>query len=181
MSTNNPGGPSPSPYDPPGSGEQPPSPYEPGQGQTPPPASPYESPASPYQSPQQPASPYQPSPYPQQPGGSPYPAAPGYPAPYGGQPFPKNNLGVWALVLGIISIVFPGCGVLAGVPAIIVGSKGRQAVRSGEADNDGLALAGVVTGWIGTAIGVLVIVFYIIVIAVGVSGGFDSSGSGYSY
>lgn len=162
MSTNNPGGPSPSPYDPSGSGQQPASPYQPGQ------------------APQQPASPYeQQSPYQQQAGATPYPAAPGYPAQYGGQPFPKNDLGVWALVLGIVSIVM--CGFFAGIPAIIVGNKSRQAVRNGEADNDGMALAGIITGWIGTAISILVIVFYVIIIAIGVSGGFDSSPSDYSY
>ncbi|MBL0885774.1 DUF4190 domain-containing protein [Myceligenerans indicum] len=182
MSTNNPGGSSPSPYDPSGSGQQPASPYEPGQAPQQP-APPYGSgqqPASPYepgQAPAQPASPYQQSPYQQQPGATPYPAAPGYPAQYGGQPFPKNDLGVWALVLGIVSIVM--CGFVAGIPAVIVGNKARHAVRNGEADNDGMALAGVITGWIGTALSILVIVFYTIIIAIGVSGGFDSSPSGY--
>ncbi|RPF21131.1 DUF4190 domain-containing protein [Myceligenerans xiligouense] len=172
MSTNTPGD-QPSPYDPSGSGQQPPSPYEPGQAP--------QQPASPYEQPGQtppPASPYQQSPYQQQPGATPYPAAPGYPAQYGGQPFPKNDLGVWALVLGIISIVM--CGFLAGIPAIIVGNKARQAVRNGEADNDGMGLAGIITGWIGTVISILVIAFYVIVIFIGVSGGFESS-TDYSY
>lgn len=161
MSTNNPGGQPPSPYEPPGSGQQPASPYEPGQ--APPPASPYQQPASPYQ---QQASPYQ------QTGATPYPAAPGYPAQYGGMPFPKNDLAVWSLVLGIISIAV-GCGLLAGIPAIIVGNKARQAVRNGQADNDGMALGGIITGWIGTVLSIFVIIIYGIIIAVGVSGGFD--------
>jgi hypothetical protein len=166
MSTNTPGGPSPSPYDPSGSGQQ-----QPQQ-----PASPYE----PGQAPQQPAPPYQQqSPYQQQPAATPYPAAPGYPAQYGGQPFPKNDLGVWALVLGIVSIVM--CGFVAGIPAVIVGGKARQAVRNGEADNDGLALGGIITGWVGIGLSVLIIAIYVIMFAaIGASGGFDST-STYSY
>ncbi len=70
--------------------------------------------------------------------------------------YPRNNLGVWSLVLGISSIVLL-LGVLTGIPAIIVGNQGRRAVRDGEANNEGMALTGVVLGWISLALLVVVI------------------------
>ena len=70
--------------------------------------------------------------------------------------YPRNNLGVWSLVLGIASIVLL-LGALTGIPAIIIGNQGRRAVRAGDANNDGTALAGVVLGWLSLAILVVVI------------------------
>ncbi|MCP2266764.1 DUF4190 domain-containing protein [Promicromonospora thailandica] len=74
---------------------------------------------------------------------------------------PRNHLGVWALVLGIASVVL-ALGALTGVPAIILGNEGRRAVRAGEADNEGMALAGVVLGWLSLAILVGVIVLVVV-------------------
>ncbi|MBB2922080.1 DUF4190 domain-containing protein [Cellulomonas cellasea] len=107
---------------------------------------------------------------PSTPGSSPYPSAPqygqggGYPqAPqYGNAPaygggyggtYPKNNLGVWALVLGLVS--FFVCSIFTGIPAIIVGNKGRKAAAAGEANNAGMSLAGVILGWVSIAFFVL--------------------------
>ncbi|MEV0890432.1 DUF4190 domain-containing protein [Promicromonospora sp. MEB111] len=70
--------------------------------------------------------------------------------------YPRNSLGVWSLVLGIVSIVL-ALGILTGIPAIIVGNQGRRAVRAGEANNEGMALTGVVLGWLSLAILVFVI------------------------
>lgn len=84
--------------------------------------------------------------------------------------YPRNSLGVWSLVLGIASVVL-ALGVVTGIPAIIVGNQGRRAVRAGEADNEGLALTGVVLGWISLAILAVVVV---LVIARFVAGGPDS-------
>ena len=70
--------------------------------------------------------------------------------------YPRNNLGVWSLVLGIASIVLL-LGALTGIPAIIIGNQGRRAVRAGDANNEGTALAGVVLGWLSLAILVVVI------------------------
>lgn len=100
--------------------------------------------------------------YPQGGAGSGYPQAPQYgnaPA-YGGGyggTYPKNNLGVWALVLGLVS--FFVCSIVTGIPAIIVGNKGRKAAAAGEANNGGLALAGVILGWISVAFFVLTIIW----------------------
>ena len=115
-------------------------------------------------------------PYGQQPpAASPYPSAPQYPsAPsygaepqygqYGGQPYgfvyPKNQLGVWALVLGIASLVL--CGFIAGIPAIILGRQGQRAADEGQANNRSVATAGLVLGWVGVALSIAGIIFAII-------------------
>lgn len=91
--------------------------------------------------------------YPQYPAGQPYAQTPMY-------GYPKNNLGVWALVLGIVSLVL--CAP-AGIAAIIVGGNAKKAVARGEANNGGLATTGVVLGWIGVA-------FLILGIILGITG-----------
>ena len=103
----------------------------------------------------------------QQPGGTPYPSAPQYGAPsqysggYGQSAYgyPKNNLGVWSLVLGLVGIVL--CGIFTGIPAIILGSKAKKAVAAGEANNGGMGLAGIILGWVSVAFTVLGIITFI--------------------
>lgn len=100
--------------------------------------------------------------------------APVYGAPTYGQPhgvyppypYARNDLGVWSLVLGIVSIVM-GFGLLTGIPAVILGNKSRNAVAAGQADNAGLATAGIITGWIGiglSVVGVIAFVLYFVLI-----------------
>ena len=87
------------------------------------------------------------------------PPAPQYPAAGYGAPTAtsKNNLGTWALVLGILSIV---CfGLLAGIPAIILGNKGKAAVAQGLATNRGAAQAGFILGIIGTVFSIIGIAY----------------------
>lgn len=164
MSMNGPGGQPPSPYDPPPGG-QPPASNDPAAGNQPP--SPYAQPGS------------QPQPYPASPQGPvPQQGYPGSPYQPYATPFPKNSLGVWSLVLGIVSVAM--ClGLLSGIPAIIVGHKARQAVREGQADNDGLALAGIITGWVGTALVTLFWIVYIGIIVFAVTA--SDSPSTYTY
>ena len=97
-------------------------------------------------------------------GSSPYDAAPpahgGYgPSPYG-YAYPKNNLAVWSLVLGLVGIFGSlGCfGFLPGIPAIIVGNRAKAAAAQGQADNPGMATAGVVLGWVATVLSALALV-----------------------
>lgn len=67
----------------------------------------------------------------------------------------KNSLGVWALVLGIVSILCCGIGVLAGIPAVILGRKSKEAAAQGQANNGTLGNVGMILGWIGIVLGVL--------------------------
>ncbi|MFE3829300.1 DUF4190 domain-containing protein [Streptomyces sp. NPDC059092] len=87
---------------------------------------------------------------------------PGYPnAPYSGygqtgwQQAPSNGMGITALVLGILAVVtfcFWGIGIILGVLALIFGFVGRGRAQRGEANNAGMALAGIILGAIGTLI-----------------------------
>ncbi len=79
----------------------------------------------------------------------------GYGAPGGGTE--KNNLGVWALVLGILGCVC--CGIFTAIPAIIVGNKSKEAAAQGLANNGGLGQAGVILGWVGIGLFVLGLVW----------------------
>jgi len=72
----------------------------------------------------------------------------------------KNSLGVWALVLGILSIVC--CGLLAGIPAIILGNNSKKAAAEGRATNGTLGNVGFILGIIGTVLGTIGIIFAIV-------------------
>ncbi|GAA2558472.1 MULTISPECIES: DUF4190 domain-containing protein [Streptomyces] len=101
------------------------------------------------------------------PGGYGHPAAqpPGYggapgQAPYGWTgmaPMPSNGPGVAGLVLGIISAVvfclWP-VAILLGLLGVIFGAVGRGKAVRGEATNPGQALAGIICGAVGTALGI---------------------------
>lgn len=89
-------------------------------------------------------------PYGAQPG-QPYGAPPGQP--YGtpwGQTGPKRNgLGTAALVLGLLALILFWTivgGIVLGLLAIGLGIAGRRRATRGEADNGGVAVAGVVLG-----------------------------------
>lgn len=95
------------------------------------------------------------------PGWAPPPGAPpgyaGYPPGYGR---PKQNgFGVAALVLGIAGLLTSifGIGVIFGILGIVFGILGRGRAKRGEADNGGLALAGIITGALGVLVAALAI------------------------
>lgn len=86
--------------------------------------------------------------------GQPAYGQPAYGQPGSGQPVParRNGLGVAALVVGLLALltswtVIGGC--VLGVGAIVLGVLGRKRVARGEADNGGMALAGLVLGVLG--------------------------------
>lgn len=106
---------------------------------------------------------YGPGPYP--PG--PYPGA--YPpAPYGDYyqgppPAPKNGLGVASLVVAIIALigsVFVVGGII-GIAAVILGFIGRGRVKRREADNGGVALAGIILGLVSIIASLAMTLFYV--------------------
>ena len=77
------------------------------------------------------------------------------PQPYGAYPpvppapARKDGLGTSALIVAILGLVFSWSvilGIVLGVVAVILGFVGRGRVKSGEASNGGVALAGIVLG-----------------------------------
>ncbi|WP_061966039.1 DUF4190 domain-containing protein [Demequina aurantiaca] len=72
----------------------------------------------------------------------------------------KNSLGIWALVLGIVSLVC--CGLLAGIPAIILGKKSKEAQAQGLATNGNLGQIGFILGIIGAVLGTIWITFVLV-------------------
>ncbi len=69
-----------------------------------------------------------------------------------------NTRAIVALVLGIAGLIF--LPVLLSIPAIVVGSRARREIDAsgGMQGGRGLAVAGIVCGWIGVAFGVLALV-----------------------
>lgn len=79
-----------------------------------------------------------------------------------------------SMILGILSIV---CFQLLGVVAVIMGHLGRRRFKDvpGAETNAGFALAGLITGYIGVAILLLIVLFYGFAIVMGIrEGSFDS-------
>ena len=77
------------------------------------------------------------------------------PTPNSNRPPESSGLAVASLVLGILSLV---CfGLLSGIPAIICGKIGRTKIRNsaGTLTGSGLAMAGIITGAIGTVFSII--------------------------
>lgn len=115
-----------------------------------------------------PPAPPPPPPSPQYPYGA-YPGGYPPPPPYGGyppqQPFrpstgPSNAIGVAALVIAIIGLVFVWSvigGLILGVVAVILGFIGHGRAKRGEATNGGVAITGIVLGAIGVVLSLVFI------------------------
>jgi len=87
--------------------------------------------------------------------------------PYAGQTpqptAPSNGLGTTALVLAIIGLL--SCwtiigGIILGIVAVILGFVGRGRVKRGEADNGGVALAGVILGFLAIVAALVFVAIY---------------------
>lgn len=92
----------------------------------------------------------------------PRPLPPGWPEPHppgdwsapGWSPPRRNGPSVAALFLGLLALpatLFVLPGLLLGPAAVVLGVIGRRRVHRGEADTDGVALAGIVLGGIAIA------------------------------
>lgn len=90
--------------------------------------------------------------------GQPYP--PTYGQQYYGQQAPNNTMAVVSLIAGIAGLtLIPFVG---SIVAVITGHMARrQIAESGEAGG-GLATAGLITGWVGVALGVLIVVAFLL-------------------
>jgi hypothetical protein len=99
-----------------------------------------------------------------------YAAAPGY-APYG-QPYaapPKTN------TLAIVSLVLSLVGV--GIGGIITGHIALNQIKLSGESGRGLALAGTIIGYVAVGLGIILIIFYVVVIALFAGSGGFSTGS----
>ena len=73
---------------------------------------------------------------------------------------PKNGLGIAALVLAIIGLVLcwtVAGGVLLGFAAVIMGFAARGRVKRGRATNGGIAIAGIVLGFLAIIVSLVFI------------------------
>ncbi|HZQ33225.1 MAG TPA: DUF4190 domain-containing protein [Mycobacterium sp.] len=124
------------------------------------------------ETPGQPETPPPPEPYGQGYGQGqavPPPAPP--PMPYGSAPpppvSPRNGMGITALILAIIGLLLcwiPIFGTVAagilGILAVIFGFLGRGRAKRGEATNSGVALAGIILGFLSILAAVVSIVLW---------------------
>ncbi len=86
------------------------------------------------------------------------PPAPGYGGPGGPAPSDKDNqVGVWALVTGILGFC---CGPI-GIAAIILGRKSQSAAAQGTATNGGLGTAGFILGCVAVVLWVINLVLLV--------------------
>ena len=80
-----------------------------------------------------------------------------------------QGMAVASLVAGILSVTM--CGLFAAIPAVICGHIGIKQADRGEATGRGMAMAGMIMGYVSLVLTVLVIAFYIfffvLVVAVG--------------
>lgn len=100
--------------------------------------------------------------------GSQGPLGYGYPPPYAagqpygyGRPAARNGLAITALVLGILALATSWLslpGVILGIVAVIFAGIALARARSDRVSNKGMAIAGLVTGVIGLAIGTVLFV-----------------------
>jgi hypothetical protein len=75
---------------------------------------------------------------------------------------PKTSaLAVWSLVLGILSLAVPCMAILTAIPAVICGHTGMSRINNsnGSLTGNGLATAGLITGYIGIFFGIFVFGF----------------------
>lgn len=94
---------------------------------------------------------------------------------------PENGMGIAALILGILGLIT--C-MACGIAAIICGHMGVKKADRGEADNRGMAQAGLVMGYISVGLWLLIIVAYVLffVILIGTTSSTTPSDySSYSY
>jgi hypothetical protein len=115
------------------------------------------------------------SPPPGQQNYGPQPPYPAYQQPYSPYPptAPTNGLAIAALVCGVGGFVIG----LSFIPAIICGHLARKQIRQTGEQGAGLALAGLILGYVGTALFIaLIAVFVVIAVKVGHSSPANGTG-----
>jgi hypothetical protein len=77
---------------------------------------------------------------------------------------PRNGLGTAALALAIVGLLFcwtVAGGVILGLCAVIIGFVGQGRVKSGEATNGGVAISGIVLGFLAIIVSLVFIAIWI--------------------
>ena len=86
------------------------------------------------------------------------------------QPGESNGLSIASLILGIVSIPTSFCyggGILFAIAAIITGSISRSRAKKAGLPVNGMTKAGLIIGWIVTAIGILAVLVITILLLLG--------------
>ncbi|HXZ75970.1 MAG TPA: DUF1707 and DUF4190 domain-containing protein [Streptosporangiaceae bacterium] len=94
------------------------------------------------------------------------PVAPVPPAPP--QWAKTNSLAITSLICGIAQFMF---GPLATIPAVVCGHMARSQIRRTGEQGAGMALAGLILGWIGVGFTMLVLIAAVLLVAAATSGG----------
>jgi hypothetical protein len=122
----------------------------------------------------------QPNPYGGQPPQNPYGGGPygGYPG-YGyTPPKPTNGMAIASLVVSLVGLVTCGVGGLVGA---ILGHVAKRQIRDRDQAGDGLALAGIIIGWIVFVLGLAGTILYVVFIVWAVNQGTDCSYDSQGY
>ncbi len=104
------------------------------------------------------------------PGPGPYPPAPPnpYPYPYAPQqwqpPRPTNGFAIASLITGIAEFVVWPLGFFSAIAAIVTGHIARRQIKDTGERGDGMALAGLIMGYIGVVLFPLMIVGFIAIL-----------------
>lgn len=87
----------------------------------------------------------------------------------------QNQKALWSMILGILGLVC--CWLVTSIPAIVLGHMAKQeiAASGGRQGGQGMAQAGFIMGIIGTALGVLGLIWFVFVLAVGAGSGFETN------
>ena len=78
-----------------------------------------------------------------------------------------NSLAITSLICGIAQFMF---GPLATIPAVVCGHVARSQIRRTGEQGAGMALAGLIMGWIGVGFTVLVVIGAVLLVAAATSG-----------
>jgi hypothetical protein len=79
----------------------------------------------------------------------------------------RNNwMGTASLILSLSSFIFG----ITCIPGVVFGHMGLSAAKKGTANNRGLALAGVIIGWVFVGFGLLFVAYVVAAIVIGASG-----------
>jgi len=85
---------------------------------------------------------------------------------------PADGLAITALILGILSMVCWPVGFICGAIGVVCGHLSRKKAREltdGASSGGGLALAGLITSYLGLGISLLIYFIYIVMIVIGVA------------